>query len=49
MFDSLKKALSCVDLVVHWFQQQPKEFFVEEIHWLVHQWDACVSAHWDYF
>jgi hypothetical protein len=25
------------------------KFFVEEIHWLVYQWDACFSAHKDYF
>ena len=25
------------------------KFFVEEIHWLVYQWDACFSAREDYF
>jgi hypothetical protein len=49
LFGPLKKALkghrlgSDEDIkatVLQWFQQQPKEFSVEGIHWLVHQWDA---------
>jgi hypothetical protein len=36
-------------MMVLWFQQQPREFFVERIHWLVCQWDACLNAHVDYF
>jgi hypothetical protein len=35
--------------VVQWFQQQPKELFVEVIHRLVCEWDACFSAHGDIF
>jgi hypothetical protein len=34
-------------VVVQWFQQQPREFFVEGIHWLVHQWNACFNTHGD--
>jgi hypothetical protein len=29
--------------VLSWFQQHPREFFVEWIHQLVRQWDACLS------
>jgi len=27
--------------VVHWSRQQPKESFVDEIWWLLHQWNSC--------
>jgi phage terminase large subunit-like protein len=55
---SLKKVLKCwkfesdkdvKTVVKQWFQQQPREFFVEGIHRLVHQWDACLITHGDYF
>jgi len=39
---------SCEDVktvVLQWFQQQPRKFFIEGIHWLVSQWDACLSIH----
>jgi hypothetical protein len=29
--------------VLQWFQQQLKEFFIEEIHQLVCKWDACLK------
>jgi hypothetical protein len=34
-------------LLVQWFQQHPQDFFlfIEGVHWLVHQWDACLNAH----
>jgi hypothetical protein len=35
--------------MVQWFQQQPKEQFVEAIRWLVCEWGACFSAHGDMF
>jgi hypothetical protein len=36
--------------MMQWLQQQqPREFFVDGFHWLVHQWYACLSAHWNYF
>jgi hypothetical protein len=35
--------------VMQWFQQQPREFFVEVIHQLACQWDACINIHGDYF
>jgi len=31
-------------VVVQWFRQQPKEFFVHGIHQVVHQWDSCLNA-----
>jgi hypothetical protein len=58
VFNPLKKALKSrrfwsdednKAMVVQWFQQQPREFFVVGILRLVHQWDACLSAHRDYF
>lgn len=33
--------------VLQWFQQQLSMFFTEGIHWLVHQWNACLNAHRD--
>jgi hypothetical protein len=30
--------------VMWWFQQQPREFFVEGIHWLVCQGEASLIA-----
>jgi hypothetical protein len=30
--------------VMWWFQQQRREFFVEGIHYLVSQWEACLIA-----
>jgi hypothetical protein len=30
--------------VVQWFPQKPKEFFVEEIHQLVCQWNVCFKS-----
>jgi hypothetical protein len=30
--------------VRQWLQQQPKEFFSEEIHWQVHQWVGCLFS-----
>jgi len=42
------RSRSCEDVktvVLHWFQQQPSKFFTEGIHWLVSQWDACLSIH----
>jgi histone-lysine N-methyltransferase SETMAR len=35
-------------VVVQWFQQQPREF-LDGIHQLMCQWDACLNAHEDYF
>jgi hypothetical protein len=35
-------------MVVQWFQQQVREFFVVVIHWLVLQLDICLNAHGDY-
>jgi hypothetical protein len=35
-------------VVVKWFQHQPRMYFEEEIHQLLHQWDACLSTHKDY-
>lgn len=32
-------------VVVQWFQQQPKEFFLEGTHWQVHQWVGCITIH----
>jgi hypothetical protein len=32
-------------MMLHWIQQQPRKFFTEGIHWLVSQWDACLSIH----
>jgi hypothetical protein len=34
--------------LVQWFQQQPKELYVEGIHLLVHLWNACLT-HGDCF
>jgi hypothetical protein len=32
-------------VVVVWcFQEQLREYLVEEIHWLVCEWDACLNA-----
>jgi len=42
------RSRSCEDVktvVLHWFQQQPRKFFIEGIYWLVSQWDACLSIH----
>jgi hypothetical protein len=36
-------------LVVQWFQQQPREFFMKGILQLVRQWDVDLSAHGDCF
>jgi hypothetical protein len=36
-------------VVVQWFQQQHREYFVEGIHWLVRQWYACLNAYGDCF
>jgi hypothetical protein len=36
-------------VVVQWFQQQPREFFVEGIRRLMHQLDACLSTHGYFF
>jgi hypothetical protein len=57
VFGSVKKALKdhrfrsdkVKVAVVHWFQQQVREFFADWIHRLVRQWDACLNAHGDYF
>jgi hypothetical protein len=31
-------------VVIQWFQQQPMESFVEQLHWLTHQWDDCLNT-----
>jgi hypothetical protein len=58
VFGPLKKALKGLRFgpgkdikaaVVQWFQQQPREFFIEGIHWLVRQYEACLSVHGDNF
>jgi hypothetical protein len=37
-------------VVVQWFQQQqPTEFFVEQIYQLVYQQDACLNTYFNYF
>jgi hypothetical protein len=28
-----------------WFQQQPRESFMEENHWLLQEWDFCLITH----
>jgi hypothetical protein len=30
--------------VVQWFWHQTRDLFVEEIHWLMHQWYACLNG-----
>ena len=42
------RSRSCEDVktvVLHWFQQHPRKFCIEGIHWLVSQWGACLSIH----
>jgi hypothetical protein len=34
---------------VPWFKQQPKELFVDGIHWPVHEWDCCACVIGDFF
>jgi len=44
----VSRSWSCEDVktvVLHWLQQQPRKFFIVGIHWLVSQWDACISIH----
>jgi hypothetical protein len=36
-------------VVMQWFQQQPRESFVEEIYQLLHQWNTCLHTHGDCF
>jgi hypothetical protein len=54
VFASLKKALKghrfgmvedVKAIMMLYIQQQLKEFLVEGTHWLVHQWDNCLSVH----
>jgi hypothetical protein len=35
--------------MVECFKQQLRWFFVEGIHWLVQEWDACLNAHGSIF
>jgi hypothetical protein len=54
VFGLLKKLLKSFTIrldkdMVQWFQQQPREFYVDGIYCLVCQWDACLNAHGSYF
>lgn len=36
-------------MILHLFQQQHSKFFLEGIHWMMQQWDTCLSTSGYYF
>lgn len=46
--DRLSMSKDVKAAVRQWFQQCPREFVAEGIHWLMWEWDSYLSTHWDY-